>query len=81
MDKATMGKDDRRLMVTRQQILTKYEYRLLKLCSDGKTHQEIADELHYSKWAIDRQLPNLYRKLGVDNKNDAIALVGTQKFK
>ena len=68
-------------MKSRKLILTSYECRLLKLCSNGKTHQEIADELHYSKWAIDRQLPNLYRKLGVDNKNDAIALLGTQKIK
>jgi DNA-binding CsgD family transcriptional regulator len=68
-------------MKSRKSILTNYEYRLLKLCSDGKTHQEIADELHYSKWAIDKQLCNLYRKLGVDNKKDAITLVGIQKTK
>ena len=68
-------------MKSRKFLLTSYECRLLKLCSNGKTHQEIADKLHSSKWAIDRQLPNLYRKLGVDNKNDAIALLGTQKIK
>jgi DNA-binding CsgD family transcriptional regulator len=41
----------------------------------------MADELHYSKWAIDKQFSNLYRKLGVDNKKEAITLVGIQKTK
>ena len=68
-------------MKSRKCALTNYEYRLLKLCSDGKTHQEMADELHYSKWAIDKQLSNLYRKLGVDNKKEAIALADIQKTK
>jgi DNA-binding CsgD family transcriptional regulator len=67
-------------MKSRKLILTTYECRLLKLCSDGKTHQEIADELHYSKKAIDYQFGNIYRKLGVDNKNDAIALARLRKL-
>jgi DNA-binding CsgD family transcriptional regulator len=67
-------------MKSRKPILTTYECRLLKLCSDGKTHQEIADKLHYSKKSIDYQLGTIYRKLGVDNKNDAIALARRRKL-
>jgi DNA-binding CsgD family transcriptional regulator len=69
------------MIKSRKCVLTNYECRLLKLCIDGKTHQEMADELHYSKWAIDKQFSNLYRKLGVDNKKEAITLVGIQKTK
>ena len=67
-------------MISRKSILTIYERRLLKLCSDGKTHQEIADKLHYSKKAIDYQFGNIYKKLCVDNKNDAIALAHIRKL-
>jgi DNA-binding CsgD family transcriptional regulator len=67
-------------MKSRKLILTTYECRLLKLCSDGKTHREISDELHYSKKAIDYQFSIIYRKLGVDNKNDAIALARLRKM-
>ena len=75
-----MAKHDRRLMITQKHTLSEYECRLLKLCSDGKTHQEIADKLHYSKKSIDYQLGTIYRKLGVNNKNDAIALARRRKL-
>lgn len=67
-------------MKSRKSILTNYECRLLKLCSDGKTHQEIAEKLHYSKKAIDYQFGNIYKTLGVDNKNDAIGLAHLRKL-
>jgi DNA-binding CsgD family transcriptional regulator len=67
-------------VITQKHILSQHECKLLKLCSHGKTHQEIADELHYSKKAIDYQFGNIYRKLGVDNKNDAIALARLRKL-
>ena len=67
-------------MTSRKSVLTTYECSLLKLCSDGKTHQEIADKLHYSKKSIDYQVGTIYRKLGVDNKNDAIALARRRKL-
>ena len=51
-------------MKSRKLILTSYECRLLKLCSDGKTHQEIADEFYYSKWAIDYQTSKHQLKAG-----------------
>jgi DNA-binding CsgD family transcriptional regulator len=53
-------------------LLTSYECRLLKLCSNGKTHQEIADKLHYSKWTIDYQLRNINLKLEVNSQFDAV---------
>ena len=59
-------------MKSRKLLLTSYECRLLKLCSNGKTHQEIADELHYSKWTIDYQLRNINLKLEVNSQFDAV---------
>ena len=59
-------------MKSRKLILTSYECRLLKLCSNGKTHQEIADKFHYSKWAIDHQIRNINLKLEVNSQNDAV---------
>jgi LuxR family transcriptional regulator, maltose regulon positive regulatory protein len=59
-------------MKSRKLILTTYECKLLKLCSDGKTHQEIADELYYSKWTIDRQIRSINLKLEVNSQIDAV---------
>jgi DNA-binding CsgD family transcriptional regulator len=59
-------------MKSRKLILTSYECRLLKLCSNGKTHQEIADELHYSKKTIDYQIRSINLKLEVNSQFDAV---------
>jgi len=67
-----MEKDDRRVMISRQQILTKYECKLLKLCSDGKTAKMIGGELCYSQKNIEYQLQKIYKKLKVTNKIAAI---------
>ena len=53
-------------------MLTTYECKLLKLCSDGKTHQEIADELYYSKKTIDYQIRSINLKLEVNSQNAAV---------
>jgi len=59
-------------MKSRKSMLTNYEGKLLKLCSDGKTHQEIADKLHYSKWTIDHQIQSINLKLEVNSQIDAV---------
>jgi len=59
-------------MKSRKLMLTTYECKLLKLCSDGKTHQEIADELYYSKKTIDYQIRSINLKLEVNSQNAAV---------
>ena len=59
-------------MKSRKSTLTNSECRLLKLCSNGKTHQEIADELHYSKKTIDYQIRSINLKLEVNSQFDAV---------
>jgi DNA-binding NarL/FixJ family response regulator len=59
-------------MVSRQQILTKYECKLLKLCAKGKTTRMIGEELYYSQKTIEYQLQKIYKKLKVTNKIAAV---------
>ena len=59
-------------MKSRKSILTSYECQLLKLCAEGKSHREIADELYYTKWGIDYKIRNINLKLEVNSQNDAV---------
>ena len=59
-------------MKSRKSILTSYECRLLKLCSDGKTARMIGGELCYSQKNIEYQLQKIYKKLKVTNKIAAV---------
>ena len=59
-------------MKSRKLILTSYECRLLKLCSDGKTAKMIGGELCYSQKTIERQLQKIYKKLKVNSKIAAV---------
>jgi len=59
-------------MKSRKLILTSYECRLLKLCSDGKTAKMIGGELCYSQKNIERQLQKIYKKLKVNSKIAAV---------
>ena len=59
-------------MKSRKLILTTYECQLLKLCAEGKSHREIADELYYSKKTIDYQIRSINLKLEVNSQFDAV---------
>jgi LuxR family maltose regulon positive regulatory protein len=59
-------------MKSRKLMLTTYECKLLKLCSDGKTARMIGEELYYSQKTIERQLQKIYKKLKVNNKIAAV---------
>ena len=59
-------------MESRKLMLTTYECKLLKLCSDGKTAKMIGGELCYSQKTIEYQLQKIYKKLKVTNKIAAI---------
>lgn len=45
--------------------LSKAEYRVMKLFFDGKTKEEIGEELFVSPWTVKNQIKNAYYKLGV----------------
>ncbi len=49
---------------------------LLRALSDGTTVSEIAGRLHYSERTVRRYLQNLYLRLGVRNRAEAIAVGG-----
>jgi LuxR family maltose regulon positive regulatory protein len=54
--------------------LTKRELELLKLIEQGCTNQEIADRLVISIPTVKRHISNIYSKLGVKNRTQAISI-------
>ena len=54
--------------------LTKRELELLKLIEQGCTNQEIADKLVISISTVKRHISNVYSKLGVKNRTQAISI-------
>lgn len=52
--------------------LTSRETEILELLATGKTYQQIADALFLSQGTIRKHVENLYRKLEVNNKVDAV---------
>ncbi|WP_070138580.1 response regulator [Crocinitomix algicola] len=52
--------------------LTEREFEILKILASGKTYNQIAEQLYISPGTIRKHIENLYRKLGVNNKIDAI---------
>lgn len=52
--------------------LTKREMELLKLLARGYTYREVADELNVSSHTVNSHIKNLYRKLSVKTKNEAV---------
>ncbi len=52
--------------------LTQREQALLRFLAQGKSNQMIADELNRSLHTVKTHLYNLYRKLGVGNRNQAV---------
>lgn len=52
--------------------LTKRELQLLKLLARGYTYREVADDLSVSSHTVNSHIKNLYRKLSVKTKNEAV---------
>lgn len=52
--------------------LTPRELEILELLATGKTYNQIAEELFVSNGTIRKHIENLYRKLEVSNKIDAV---------
>ena len=52
--------------------LTLREQEVVELLATGCTNRQIADRLHVSVKTVERHLSNLYRKLGVSNRTEAV---------
>jgi len=62
------------------ELLTDREFEVLKLLVDGKSYKTIADNLSVSLGTVKFHIRNIYQKLQVDNKEDAIALARNKKL-
>lgn len=67
-------------MNTQNSPLGKRETEILRLLSQGKTYTQIATELVISRETVRTHLRNIYRKLQVNRKSEAIKIGKTQKF-
>jgi RNA polymerase sigma factor (sigma-70 family) len=56
-------------------LLTEREKEVIQLLSKGLTYQEISDELIISHETVKMHLKNIYRKLEVENKIQALQKV------
>lgn len=54
------------------QLLTEREKEVLQLLSTGLTYEKIAEQLDVSHETVKMHLKNIYRKLGVQNKIEAL---------
>ena len=54
--------------------LTKRELQILNSLANGKNYQQIADELFISPKTVRKHIENIYQKLQVHNKIDAVSL-------
>ena len=53
-------------------LLTRREMQLLKLLARGYTYREVAEDLTVSSHTVNSHIKNLYRKLSVKTKNEAV---------
>lgn len=62
-----------------QYELTKREVEILKEVYDGKSNQQIAEELFISESTVKAHVYNLFRKLGVKNRMEAVCMVREER--
>lgn len=60
--------------------LTKRETTILQLISEGKTYTQISEELFISKETAKTHIKNIYSKLQVNSKSEAIAKANEEKL-
>jgi DNA-binding NarL/FixJ family response regulator len=56
------------------ELLTKSELKIVKLISEAKTSQEIAEELSISPRTVDKHRSNIVSKLDLDNKPTSLSI-------
>ena len=59
------------------ELLTKSELKIVKLISENKTSQEIADELSISVRTVDKHRSNIVHKLELDKKPTSLSIWAT----
>jgi DNA-binding NarL/FixJ family response regulator len=60
--------------------LTKRETTILQLISEGKTYTQISEELFISKETAKTHIKNIYSKLQVNSKSEALAKASVEKL-
>lgn len=60
--------------------LTKRETKILQLIAEGKTYTQISEELFISKETAKTHIKNIYSKLQVNSKSEAIAKANLEKL-
>jgi DNA-binding CsgD family transcriptional regulator len=60
--------------------LTRREKEIIKMIADGKTYSQISDELFISRETAKTHIRNIYSKLQVNKKSDAIAKAHEQRL-
>jgi DNA-binding NarL/FixJ family response regulator len=60
--------------------LTKREKEIIRMIADGKTYSQISDELFISRETAKTHIRNIYTKLQVNKKSDAIAKAQEQRL-
>lgn len=69
---ATRMRNRRKKMNEEHPTLTRREQEILRQLSTGRTLTVIAEELHISQNTIKTHLKNLYRKMGVEGRKEAV---------
>lgn len=68
-------REQKELLITDNQALTKREMEILKAFANGFTHQEIAEAMFISPHTAKTHLKNIYQKLGINSKVEAVRWV------
>jgi DNA-binding NarL/FixJ family response regulator len=68
------------MQVTKSSPLTRQESNVLRLITQGKTYSMIADELSISNETSKTHIKNIYRKLEVNSKTDAVRKAFKEKL-
>ena len=58
--------------VTKKEILSERENEVLQLLADGLLYKEIADRLHIVHGTVRQHIHNIYEKLHVQNRTEAV---------
>ena len=53
-------------------VLSKRELEVIKLMAEGLTHKQVAERLYISPGTVRKHLENIYQKLNVKNRIEAI---------
>ncbi|MBX2930754.1 MAG: response regulator transcription factor [Chitinophagaceae bacterium] len=62
------------LPIQSYEVLTEKETTVLQLCMEGKNYKKIADAMYLSPHTIRQHMKNIYKKLHVNNKVEAIRI-------